>query len=233
MDLALLSPASRLFRSIYLDARTAEEAWLDELAAASEAVGIRVIDLICKCLFAAPSEVLGDATMAFLDITEEAINPPPPDTLTLLEDGGKFFLRAPAWGLQEGGQKLKVSWFHYADSRRRFLLCNNPINDFQLALWCVDGHVCVFRLDLGNRSPAIILGFLHRVLQAEALQVIRAGPERGDLRLHVPSALLRQGLSNRCNNAVEGGGELQRAISALLMRHWPRWRVQVIPLAQV
>lgn len=232
VDLARVAPASRLFHNIYMEKRIAEEAWLDKLGAASDSMfGTRIVDVFCEWfatpLPQPPGEPAPGAMPAILNAYERGFNPLPPGRIALPEQQ-KYVTVAPAWGLRDGGQESQVLWYAGISPEGRGARCTTALDDFTLNLYCCD-EAGWFGFDMGNSSSSVILpwmGFLHRVLQAEALQEVVPGSGRKHFFLRLPSALVRQGGPHRCNDAVEGG-ELQQAISALLMRHWPRWHFAV------
>lgn len=238
-DLALLAPTCQCFRQVFREVRAAEEAWLDELRAAAESMfGPRVLAALCDWLFSWMREDFSNPNpdpyvCTRIDITEGSQHPPPPGSLDV-PGWRDFILYAPAWGLRVDGGEYNV-------------LCSGHVFSRGAERWMDLGPgrrmALKFRLggpyyvNLSGTPAALVpvwIGFLHRVLEAEARmsegqggRILRSkGERRRDLILGLPTVDLL-GRSPRCNAAVKGGGEVQRAISALLMRHWPRWKIKI------
>lgn len=238
-DLALLAPTCHSFRDIYREARAAEEAWLDGLAASSESMfGPRVLAALCEWLFFSPRDehcnlIAEHSGMQHtsINIREGATDSEPPGKLELPWRSG-FEFEAPAWGLQGDGGESKVMWTgNFFRPQNLMVSLRGPAQG--IAVTYTHGVRSLFKQGLGfcmRGWPAPLvptcIGLLHRILEEEALKPT-AGRQGGrwDLRLTLPSAVTWG--SSRCNAAVYGGGELQRTISALLMRHWRRWRITV------
>lgn len=154
--------------------------------------GTPAVDLISDCLFTVPREVPGDiqhppadAASLQLNITEEAVDPPPCGRLAEPEHVRDVLLKAPVWDLREEGQESVVQWRSYGDTSFCRVYCRNGEDDALLSLylnkqgWDVWLHF--------EKSPAATilcwLGFLHRLLKEEASRVRRPEPERWRLML--------------------------------------------------
>lgn len=152
----------------------------------------------------------------------------------------KIHLRAPAWKLPEGSGIGEVLWGALRGKEQRVMLCTGmqshetlgwPEENLSFAVKRRLDESMSFQIKVCSQSLALpCLGFLHYVLVQESLLPSHQAGLREGLRralpLLLPEGLVRKGGQHPCNDAAEGG-EFQRALSALLMRHRSRWQFRV------
>lgn len=232
-DLALMAPTCKLFHEVCREARVAEEAWLDKLRASAEStIGPRVLDAFCEWLFPRDRQDFRDSpikhvTLAprslsscpVIDITKDAMLAHPQGKLDV-SSCPNFFLRAPAWGLQGEEVKSNVLWSakqHCHKSSEVYFF--GPAECIKIDYMRREDELHFLMEDWPAALVPTCIGFLHRILERHARVFGRQGGRR-DLILALPETVKLGGSIT----SVEGGVEVLRALSALRMRHTPRWK---------
>lgn len=234
-DLALLALTCKCLFQVYRKARAVEEAWLEELRATSESkFGPQIAAHVGNWLFRRVQHDACNPTECGTSnaITWGALQPQAPGPLNDPQEpwSRTFNLEPSAVGLRGDRAPSMEMWRlcdHHDNRRVTFREKDSPVLIFA---YRHGGGLCIWMDDWSPTHVSTCVGFVHRILEAEALltetdeQGDGEQAERRDLFLNLPRSVPR-GDTRRCNAAVEGGGEVQRAISALLMRHWPRWKI--------
>lgn len=235
-DLAQISPTCHYFRRIYVEAFTAEQAWLEKLTDASDSMfGPSVVDALCEWLFSQYRQHLRSphehgVGHSEIDITEGAMHPQPQGPLEV-PWWHTFELKAPGCGLRADGKESEVMWTGDIIGKTglvRRVVFNSGVDKIIFALFYNHGGELSFYV---FGCPVFLLptfiGFLHRILDEEAeIPPGRWQARRRDLILCLPSSV-QQGRLRRRSAAGDGGDEVQRALSALLMSHWHRWNIRI------
>lgn len=226
-----MATTCHFFQHVYLEAHRAEKAWLDSLTAASESMfGPHVVDALCEWLFSQYRQNVRSHNdygggHSEIDITDGATRSQPSGQLSL-PWWQSFELKAPGCGLREDGQKSEVLWTGDIIGDKmmvRRVVFNSGRDKIIFAL--IYDHEGNSQLYVFNCPTAIMptfVGFLHRILDAEALppagQAVRRQAKRRDLNLCLPSSV---------SSTAEEARDVQRALSALVMCHWSRWNIRV------
>lgn len=250
-ELALKAATCRVFHKAYTKACAAESAWLDELAAAFKSVfEPHVVDGFCKWLLCPLPRFSRRPQQDSLPVARNFGELEDGENFSQIEklcyrDGGIRSRAVPGavLGDRPGCHGiLEVGWLgiSFCKQGNKSLVCTDIMDEFLLRLKDHQRHwQCrsegifftmersvekdmVFCMDWCPKSLALpCLGFLHHVLVQEALLPShRAGKRKGmqrKLTLELPEGL------HRCKGAAEKGGEVQRALLALRMRHSPHW----------
>lgn len=233
VDLARLAAASRLFNEVYLEARIAEEAWLGQVCTvAKSAFTPDVVSFLCDWLLWKPflpfssqlrrscDDVIDVDTFEF-DWCRRYNGYRPSDWGELR---GK---KAPIRGLRQCAGSLPMWLAMHASAAGESGFCSPASSfspEFSLMVRYRRGSDLIFRLNLCPRALLLpCLGLLHLILSDEGRHLSKEGhcheSQRATctrcntqqrLKLCLPPALLwrRSRSPLRCNEAVEGGGEV-------------------------